>query len=184
MVSAAGLVSAMLLVTPMLAGCSDDAEKQRLTEERVERERRDAAQSARQGERLKDVERELRESRQRGQAQQQASPPPRSPSGNGSTRPSTPSTRTSDSWPEGRTAWTVVLASASSRGEAESVADRANSAGLPQAGVLFSSNYASLNRGYWVAYTGVLGKAEAQARQSAARGSGFGSAYARYISAR
>jgi hypothetical protein len=168
-VSAAALVGA----------CSgdDEAEREQLARAEIRDERRDAARAARQDERLKQLERELKETQQ---TDEQSTPPAAAPS---STPSSTPTAAAgADSWPAGVTGWTVVLASAASRDEAQRVAARASSAGLPQAGVLFSSNYSSLHAGYWVAYTGVLDRAEAGTRQTEARAAGFGDAYARQVS--
>lgn len=89
----------------------------------------------------------------------------------------------SGAWPSGTSAWTVVLASVGSSSEAKQTSDRAMRAGLTDVGVLLSSEHRSLRPGYWVAYTGVMTKAESVDRQSQARRSGFSDAYARYVSA-
>jgi phage protein D len=69
-------------------------------------------------------------------------------------------------WPAGRSAWTVVLASAPSRGRAEAalaLAERVPRHGL-KLGVLHSSGYADLTPGDWVAFAGEFdGVEEAQA---------------------
>jgi ribulose bisphosphate carboxylase small subunit len=60
-----------------------------------------------------------------------------------------------DSWPDGVTAWTVILASSASRGEAEAAINQARrvpSRGL-SLGILHSNDY-RLTRGYWVAFAG------------------------------
>jgi hypothetical protein len=80
-------------------------------------------------------------------------------------------------------AWTVVLTSVTSRAEAENARIRAASAGLPQTGVLFSSDYGSLRPGWWVAYSGVMSNAEAVANAQRARAAGFTDAYQRFVSA-
>ena len=77
-------------------------------------------------------------------------------------------------WPEGKTAWTVVIASTSSRAEAEK---KARAAGA-DAGVLHSDDYSSLRKGYWVVFAGQY--ADQKAAQSAAEGKG-GGAYARRV---
>ena len=77
-------------------------------------------------------------------------------------------------WPEGKTAWTVVIASTSSRAEAEK---KARAAGA-EAGVLHSDDYSSLRKGYWVVFSGQYD--EQKAAQSAAEGKG-GGAYARRV---
>jgi hypothetical protein len=78
------------------------------------------------------------------------------------------------SWPEGKTAWTVVIASTGSRAEAEK---KARAAGA-DAGVLHSDDFSSLRKGYWVVFAGQY--ADPEAAQSAAEGKG-GDAYARRV---
>jgi hypothetical protein len=73
-------------------------------------------------------------------------PPPTSPSG---------SIR---SWPAGKDGYTIVLASIeTSRGRApaERRANDAIDEGLPQVGILNSSDYLTLNPGYYVVFTGI-----------------------------
>ena len=77
-------------------------------------------------------------------------------------------------WPDGKTAWTVVIASTSSRAEAEK---KARAAGA-DAGVLHSDDYSSLRKGYWVVFAGQYD--DQKAAQSAAEGKG-GGAYARRV---
>ena len=77
-------------------------------------------------------------------------------------------------WPEGKSAWTVVLASTGSRAEAEKKAQAAGA----DAGVLHSDDYSSLRKGYWVVFAGQY--ADQEAAQSAAEGKG-GDAYARRV---
>jgi hypothetical protein len=169
-------VLAVLATGALLTACSgdDQAEVERAQREEIRDERREAARAARQDERIKQLEREAAAAKRR---QGGGQPPPTTTTDTG-THVSTGA----DSWPEGTTAWTVVLASTGARGEAEAVATRAGSANLGQVGVLFSSNYSSLHDGYWVAYTGVLSQTDARARQAEARAAGFGDAYAREVS--
>ena len=77
-------------------------------------------------------------------------------------------------WPEGKTAWTVVIASTASRADAEK---KARAAGA-DAGVLHSDEYSSLRKGYWVVFAGQYD--DQKAAQSAAEGKG-GGAYARRV---
>jgi hypothetical protein len=77
-------------------------------------------------------------------------------------------------WPDGKTAWTVVIASTGSRAEAE---QKAKAAGA-DAGVLHSDEFSSLRKGYWVVFAGQY--ADQKAAQSAAEGKG-GDAYARRV---
>lgn len=96
-----------------------------------------------------------------------------------------PKKQTLIAWP-GRTAYTVVLVSLPAPGGHTAALARAHQAvakGLPQVGVLDSGDFASLNPGYYVVFSGVyatLIQAETGARN--ARFAGFGSAYPRQIS--
>jgi hypothetical protein len=61
-------------------------------------------------------------------------------------------------WPRGRTAWTIALASVpkvDGRGRAVAVAQQARTEGLRRVGVLDSSRFGSLRPGYWVVFTGL-----------------------------
>jgi hypothetical protein len=88
-------------------------------------------------------------------------------------------------WPAGTSGFTVVLASipeAQGQSAASAKAQEAVTAGLPQVGVLRSSDYSSLRSGYWVVFSGIYTTAE-QARQavSAARAAGWAGAYPRTV---
>ncbi len=89
----------------------------------------------------------------------------------GSTAPSTAGTAT---WPSGKAAWTVIIASTGSRAEAQK---KATAAG-PDAGVLHSDDFSSLRKGYWVVFAGQY--PDQKAAQAAAGGRG-GDAYARRV---
>jgi septal ring-binding cell division protein DamX len=78
-------------------------------------------------------------------------------------------------WPSGKTGWTAVLASTSSRSEAEK---KAQAAGGGEVGVLHSDDFTSLRKGYWVVFSGQYDSRSAA--ESAANGAG-GGAYARRI---
>jgi hypothetical protein len=84
-------------------------------------------------------------------------------------------------WPARRSGWTVVLSSypePKGRAAARATAERAARAKLLQVGTLDSSNYASLNPGYDVVFSGIYGSsAEAQAALEHARQAGFGTAH-------
>jgi hypothetical protein len=88
-------------------------------------------------------------------------------------------------WPPGKDGFTVILRSvpkSQGRGPAETEARRAQSQGLPQPGVLDSSDYSSLNPGYYVAFSGVYDtKAEAESGLATARSRGFPLAYVRRV---
>ncbi len=62
------------------------------------------------------------------------------------------------SWPPGKDGYTIVLSSTeTSRGRApaERKANNAIDAGLPEVGILNSSDYLTLNPGYYVVFTGI-----------------------------
>jgi hypothetical protein len=88
-------------------------------------------------------------------------------------------------WPSGRNGYTIVLKSvpkSEGRSQADAAAQRARSNGLTQVGVLDSSQYSSLNPGYWVTFTGVYDtQMQAQSGLSNARTKGFPTAYVRAI---
>jgi hypothetical protein len=77
-------------------------------------------------------------------------------------------------WPSGKTAWTVVVASSTSRAAAEK---KAKAAGA-DAGVLHSNDFSSLRKGYWVVFAGQY--PDQKAAQAAAEGRG-NDAYARRV---
>jgi SPOR domain len=117
------------------------------------------------------------------------------PTDTGFTIPTVPDTTTvpgastvpssAGTWPAGQPGYTVILASvaeAQGRAEADSAAQRATAAGLPQVGVLRSSEFPSLRPGWWVVYSGVYGTdAEARAALPQAQAAGFPSAYPRRV---
>jgi hypothetical protein len=94
-------------------------------------------------------------------------------------------TGTLTTWPANKDGYTVVLKSvprSQGRAPAEAEARRALSAGLPQAGVLDSSDYNSLNPGYYVAFSGIYDtKAQAERGLTNARSKGFPLAYVRQV---
>jgi hypothetical protein len=91
-----------------------------------------------------------------------------------------------DSWPDRVSAWTVVLASAPTHGQAEAAlaqARRVPSRGL-NLGILYSSDYVDLVPGYWVAFAGQFDEvAEAQGAAERYRGQ-FATTYQRFIEER
>jgi hypothetical protein len=88
-------------------------------------------------------------------------------------------------WPSGRNGYTVILKSTPTgegRGEADAAAQRALNAGLPQVGVLNSSDYSSLNPGYYATFTGIYNSQdEAEGALPRARSAGFPLAYVRRV---
>jgi len=103
------------------------------------------------------------------------------------TTPAPPGSRTARapngrlSWPAHRSGWTVVLSSypePRGRATARAAAGRAARAHLQQVGSLDSSNYASLNPGYDVVFSGIYGSSkEAQAALGRVRQAGFSAAH-------
>jgi hypothetical protein len=89
------------------------------------------------------------------------------------------------SWPAGKDGYTIVLKStpvSQGRGPAEQAAQQAINNGLPQVGILNSSDYSSLNPGYYVTFTGVYDTSqEAQNHLANARSKGFPLAYDRQV---
>lgn len=99
-----------------------------------------------------------------------------------------PTTTTNGSlitWPAGTDGYTVVLKStpkSQGRGPAEQAGQEALDAGLTQVGVLDSSDYSSLNPGFYVTFTGVYTtQAQAQNALPNARSKGFPTAYVRQV---
>jgi septal ring-binding cell division protein DamX len=80
----------------------------------------------------------------------------------------------STEWPSGKTGWTVVIASSTSRAAAQK---KAKAAGA-DAGVLHSNDFSSLRKGYWVVFAGQY--PDQKAAQAAAKSRG-GDAYARRV---
>lgn len=89
------------------------------------------------------------------------------------------------SWPSGEDGFTVVLKStpvSEGRAPAESAAQQAINRGLPEVGILSSSNYSTLTPGYYVTFTGVYqSQNEAENALPRARSSGFPTAYVREV---
>lgn len=91
------------------------------------------------------------------------------------------SSSSGDDWPGG-SAYTAILASLGSEGEASSFQAEARADGL-DAGILHSSNYSSLKPGYWVVFSGTYDSSErAGERASYAKSLGYSSAYPRFVS--
>jgi membrane protein implicated in regulation of membrane protease activity len=101
------------------------------------------------------------------------------------TSPTTTGTGTIISWPSGKNGYTIIVRStptSQGRGPAESAAHQAINAGLPQVGILNSSDYSSMNPGYYVTFTGVYDtQSQAQSALPNARSKGFPTAYVRRV---
>jgi hypothetical protein len=88
-------------------------------------------------------------------------------------------------WPAGQDGYTIVLKSVpvgEGRAEADAAAQQARANGLPQVGVLNSSNYSSLTPGYYVAFSGIYSsQSQATSALPNARSNGFPTAYVREV---
>jgi hypothetical protein len=87
-------------------------------------------------------------------------------------------------WPAGRTAYTVIVGSfreARGRAPAEARATEARNAGLDQVGILRSSDYSSLEPGWYAVFTGIFdSRSQAESRLSTARAT-YPTAYLRHV---
>jgi hypothetical protein len=104
----------------------------------------------------------------------------------GTTTFGTTTTGSNVTWPPSKDGFTVVLKSvptSNGRSQAEAAADKARTNGLPQVGVLNSSDFSSLNPGYYVTFTGIYDtESQANAALQNARSKGFPTAYVREVS--
>ena len=102
-----------------------------------------------------------------------ATPPPTTPDSGGGGQVA--------EWPSGKTAYTVVLVSATSRNAADAKAEQAAKRGI-DAGVLRSDDFSSLRPGYWVVFAGQFDTSE-EATRAADRYAeqGFGGGYPRQV---
>jgi hypothetical protein len=101
------------------------------------------------------------------------------------TTPTTTGTSGTVSWPAGKNGYTIILKSvptSEGRSKADAAAQKAINNGLSQVGVLNSSDYSSLNPGYYVTFTGIYDtQAQADAGLPNARSKGFATAYTRRV---
>jgi hypothetical protein len=106
---------------------------------------------------------------------------PGAPSTSSVTTPTPTNPNALAEWPAGKSGYTNVLVSlplASGRANALARARAAKHAGLPDVGVLASSEYASLHPGYYVVFSGIYAsQAQASAAVSSAHAHGFPDAY-------
>lgn len=93
--------------------------------------------------------------------------------------------RTLTQWPQGRSGWTLVLASlptSAGRPAAVAKARDALRAGVSEVGVIDSSKYSSLHPGYYVVFSGIYSSiGDAQDAVSKAAEAGYENAYARRV---
>jgi hypothetical protein len=104
----------------------------------------------------------------------------------GTTTFGTTTTSSNVTWPAGKDGFTVILKSvptSEGRAQADAAAQRARTNGLPQVGVLNSSDYSSLNPGYYVTFSGIYDtQTQASNALPNARSKGFPTAYTREVS--
>ena len=104
----------------------------------------------------------------------------------GTTTLGTTTTGSNVTWPPSKDGFTVVLKSvptSNGRSQAETAADKARTNGLSQVGILNSSDFSSLNPGYYVTFTGIYDtESQANAALPNARSKGFPTAYVREVS--
>jgi hypothetical protein len=104
----------------------------------------------------------------------------------GTTTFGTTTTDQNVTWPPNKDGFTVILKSVDTskgRTQAENAADKARTNGLPEVGILNSSDYASMNPGYYVTFTGIYDtESQANAALPNARSKGFPTAYVREVS--
>jgi len=104
----------------------------------------------------------------------------------GTTTFGTTTTDQNITWPPNKDGFTVILKSVDTskgRTQAENAADKARTNGLPEVGILNSSDYASMNPGYYVTFTGIYDtESQANAALPNARSKGFPTAYVREVS--
>jgi predicted nucleic acid-binding Zn ribbon protein len=113
---------------------------------------------------------------------------PTPPPNGGTTAPGTSPTATPSpassfpDWPAGRSAWTIILKSATSKSAAESAARDLQSQGVT-VGVLNSDDHSSLNPGYWVVFSGQYDSQKAAENAMSSLPSKPSDAYVRRVSA-
>ena len=93
-------------------------------------------------------------------------------------------TDTASGWPPGKSGFTVILASMTTRAEAEDKLAKAKAAGISGAAILHSDDFPTLNPGYWVVFDGQYDSVDqAQGQAASDRGKGeFSDAYPRFVS--
>ncbi len=89
-------------------------------------------------------------------------------------------------WPAGQSGYAVILASKDSasftQADAQAIADQASAAGVQMVGVLDSSQFPTLNPGYWAVFSGpYTTKDEAATAATTIQGQGYPDAYARQV---
>lgn len=104
------------------------------------------------------------------------SPPATTPPRTTTSPPSTGA----DTWPDGRSGWTVIVASTSSQSDATALRNRLRSSGR-SAGLLDTSQYATLEPDLWSVYIGVHSSRSQALSQASILRESFPGAYAQRI---
>jgi cell division septation protein DedD len=163
-----------------LAGCggSGNADTDQAIEQRIQRERSEAALVAKQEERIKQLERQQRDARRATDRKPSVTVVGRAPA-QPTSQPA--SAQRSDDWPGG-SGYTTILASLGTQADARRFQTTASGRGL-DAGVLYSTNDRSLRPGYWVVFSGTSSsKQDADGRTLRAKSLGYSDAYPRFVS--
>jgi predicted nucleic acid-binding Zn ribbon protein len=108
--------------------------------------------------------------------------PGATPSATPSVSPTPTPASTFPDWPAGRSAWTIVLKSASSKSAAETAARNLQSAGVT-VGILHSDDHSSLKPGFWVVFSGQYDSQKAAENGMSSLPSKPADAYVRRVSA-
>jgi hypothetical protein len=83
-------------------------------------------------------------------------------------------------WPAGRSGYTIVLLSASDRPSARSFARTARQGGT-RVGVLRSNDYSSLEKGFWIVFSGIYGTRPQAERAVTKVSRGFPGAFPQFV---
>jgi len=184
----------ILTATVVLGACGSDTAAppaattdQAAIEQRIDRERKDAAAEALRDRELQELRAEVKDLKAKDKKETSGKG---SGAGaktvtvqSGSSAPAPDGGDGGAAWPSTVSAWTVVLVSAETADGALSAANRARGAGLQGVGTLYSSDFPTLRAGWYVAYSGQFSsKDEAMTRAAQARSAGLGEAYQRYVS--
>jgi hypothetical protein len=92
----------------------------------------------------------------------------------------TPPASGADTWINGTSGWTVIIASTSSQSDATAFRNRVNSSGR-SAGLIDSSQYSTLRPNLWVVFIGVYSSRTQAISQAASLRSTYPGAYAQHI---
>lgn len=179
------LIGCLLIVLASIAGFSacGGSDNNSVAEELAHQQeivaaRREAAQNARQAERVRQLTREVNRLEEKSESvtpveDSELEPEKKTSPTNGG--------RDLGDWPGG-SGYSAMLGAFSIEENARARQHEATERGL-DAGVLFSSEFTSLRPGYWVVFSGTFDSQEqAAARATRARGLGYSDSYPRFVS--